>query len=162
MRSHPSTPRRMIAMHVVQGLDFIIAKRGNILHRECSRSGLRFVSIESCSLWYRGYQMSLNSIRKIVSRYLERMDNSRRSRPMQIYRYTVIFEPAEEGGYVVHVPALNGAATQGETLEEAREMAKDLIIGYLEALAKDGTPAPVEDLEPLTEPVREVLEVVVD
>src|SRR5262245_45649636 len=71
MRSHPSTPRRMIAMHVVQGLDFIIAKRGNILHRECSRSGLRFVSIESCSLWYRGYQMSLNSIRKIVSRYLE-------------------------------------------------------------------------------------------
>jgi hypothetical protein len=32
-------------------------------------------------------------------------------------------------------PALNGAATQGETLEEAREMTKDLIIGYLEALA---------------------------
>ena len=70
---------------------------------------------------------------------------------MQIHRYTVIFEPAEEGGYVVHVPALDGAATQGETLEEAREMAKDLIIGYLEALAKDGTPVPVEDLEPLTE-----------
>jgi predicted RNase H-like HicB family nuclease len=45
------------------------------------------------------------------------------------------FEPAEEGGYVVHVPALNGAATQGETLEEAREMAKDLIIGYLEGFA---------------------------
>ena len=61
---------------------------------------------------------------------------------MQIHRYTVIFEPAEEGGYVVHVPALNGAATQGETLEEARQMAKDLIIGYLEALAKDGTPTP--------------------
>jgi predicted RNase H-like HicB family nuclease len=90
------------------------------------------------------------------------MDNSQRSRYMQIYRYTVIFEPAEEGGYVVHVPALNGAATQGETLEEAREMAKDLIIGYLEGLAKDGIPAPVEDLEPLTEPVREVLEVTVD
>jgi hypothetical protein len=70
MRSHPSTPRRMIAMHVVQGVDFSIAKRGNILHRECSRSGLRFVSIESCSLWYRGYQMSLNSLRKIVSGYL--------------------------------------------------------------------------------------------
>jgi antitoxin HicB len=81
---------------------------------------------------------------------------------MQIYRYTVIFEPAEEGGYVVHVPALNGAATQGETLEEAREMAKDLIISYLGTLAKDGTPAPVEDLEPITEPVREVLEVAVD
>ena len=35
---------------------------------------------------------------------LERMNNSRRSRHMQIHRYTVIFEPAEEGGYVVHVP----------------------------------------------------------
>jgi len=81
---------------------------------------------------------------------------------MHIYRYTVIFEPAEEGGYVVHVPALDGAATQGETLEEAREMAKDLIVGYLEALAKDGVPAPVEELEPLTEPVREVLEVAAD
>ena len=67
---------------------------------------------------------------------------------MQIHRYTVIFEPAEEGGYVVHVPALNGAATQGETLDEAREMAKDLIIGYLEALGKDGTPASVA-LSPL-------------
>ena len=50
---------------------------------------------------------------------------------MRIYRYTVVFEPAEEGGYVVHVPALGGAATQGETFEEAREMAKDLIAGYL-------------------------------
>ena len=76
--------------------------------------------------------------------------------------YAVIFEPAEGGRYVVHVPALNGAATQGETLEEAREMAKDLIVGYLEALAKDGMPAPVEDLERPTEPIREVLEVAVD
>ena len=81
---------------------------------------------------------------------------------MSLYRYTVIFEPAEEGGYVVRVPALYDAATQGETLAEAREMAKDLIIGYLEALAKDGIPAPVEDLEPMTEPVREVLEVAID
>jgi antitoxin HicB len=81
---------------------------------------------------------------------------------MHIHRYTVIFEPAEEGGYVVHVPALDGAATQGETLEEAREMAKDLIVGYLEALAKDGMPAPAEDADLITEPVREVLEVAVD
>jgi predicted RNase H-like HicB family nuclease len=72
------------------------------------------------------------------------------------------FRARRRGGYVVHVPALDGAATQGETLEEAREMAKDLIIGYLEALAKDGVPAPVEALEPLTEPVREVLEVALD
>jgi antitoxin HicB len=81
---------------------------------------------------------------------------------MRLHRYTVIFEPAEEGGYIVHVPALDGAATQGETLTEAREMARDLILGYLEALAKDGTPAPVEDLEALAGPIREVVEVTVD
>jgi predicted RNase H-like HicB family nuclease len=93
-----------------------------------------------------------------VDAYTAIMANTWSNR-MPICRYTVIFEPAEEGGYVVHVPALDGAATQGETLEEAREMAKDLIIGYSEALAKDGVPAPVEELEPITEPVREVLEV---
>ena len=81
---------------------------------------------------------------------------------MKIYRYTVIFEPAEEGGYVVHVPALNGAATQGETMEEAREMAKDLILDYLEVLAKDGIEAPVE--EPASVPLQagEVVEVALD
>jgi hypothetical protein len=43
---------------------------------------------------------------------------------MPIYRYTVIFEPTGEGGYVASVPALNGLAMQGETLDEAREMAR--------------------------------------
>ena len=57
---------------------------------------------------------------------------------MKQYRYTVIFEPAEEGGYVAHVPTLNGLATQGETLEEARKMVKEAITGYLEALEKEG------------------------
>ncbi len=61
---------------------------------------------------------------------------------MHVHRYTVVFEPAEEGGYCVYVPALDGLATQGETLEEAREMAKDAIKGYLESLAKDGEKVP--------------------
>jgi antitoxin HicB len=60
------------------------------------------------------------------------------------YEYTVIFEPAEEGGYIVRVPALNGIATQGETLDEARAMAEDLIRGYLQSLRKHGEPIPVE------------------
>ena len=54
---------------------------------------------------------------------------------MPEYRYTVVFEPAEEGGYVVTVPALGGLTTQGETLAEARAMAKEAILGYLEAVA---------------------------
>ena len=66
------------------------------------------------------------------------------------YRYTVHFEPAEEGGYIVKVPALNGIATQGETLEEARAMAEDVIRGYLQSLRKHGEHIPIEHEEALT------------
>ena len=52
--------------------------------------------------------------------------------------YTVIFEPAEEGGYIARVPALDGCVTQGETLEEAMDMAKDVIEGYLAVLKEEG------------------------
>ena len=58
------------------------------------------------------------------------------------HTYTAVFEPAEEGGYVVSFPALPGIATQGETLEEARAMAADLLKGYLEILHEDGRPLP--------------------
>ena len=56
--------------------------------------------------------------------------------------YTVIYEPAEEGGYIVHIPILNGLATQGETLEEARAMAKDAIKCYIESLQELNLPIP--------------------
>ncbi len=65
----------------------------------------------------------------------------------KLYTYTVIYEPAEEGGYVVHVPALNGIVTQGETLEEAETMAIDLIRGYIETLQEKGLPIPQEPIE---------------
>ena len=59
-------------------------------------------------------------------------------------RYTIIIEPdVEDGGFVVHIPFL-GLATQGETLDEARSMAEDCIMGYLECLVKDGQPIPFE------------------
>lgn len=56
------------------------------------------------------------------------------------FNYTVIFEPAEEGGYVVTCPALPGLVTEGDTLEEAQAMAEDAIRAYLESLVKDGLP----------------------
>ena len=74
------------------------------------------------------------------------------------YRYTVLFEPAEEGGYVVTCPALPGLVTEGDTLEEAREMARDAIRGYLESLQKDGLPIP-EDIKLREDPVKEELAV---
>ena len=61
------------------------------------------------------------------------------------YRYTAFFEPAEEGGYVVVVPALPGCVTQGESFEEAKAHAKEAILGYLETLRQQGDPIPVEE-----------------
>ncbi len=62
----------------------------------------------------------------------------------KILKYTAIFEPAEEGGYVVSVPALPGCVTQGETFEEATAMIKDAIAGYLEVLKEEGQEMPQE------------------
>jgi antitoxin HicB len=65
------------------------------------------------------------------------------------YHYTAVFEPAEEGGYVVTVPALPRLVTEGDTLEEARAMVKDAIRGYLESLMKHGEEIPIESSFPL-------------
>lgn len=69
-------------------------------------------------------------------------------------RYTVLFEPAEEGGYVATCPALPGLVTQGDTLDEARDMVRDAIMGYLESLRQDGLPIP-EDIKLTSDPVKE-------
>jgi predicted RNase H-like HicB family nuclease len=51
-------------------------------------------------------------------------------------KFTIVLEPAEEGGYNVTVPALDGCFTQGDTEKEALENAKEAIICYLEGLEK--------------------------
>jgi len=79
---------------------------------------------------------------------------------MTEYRYTVLFEPAEEGGYVATCPALPGLVTEGDTLDEAREMVRDAIRGYLESLAKDGLQAPA-DIKLTEDPVKEEIEVAI-
>ena len=58
-------------------------------------------------------------------------------------RFYVYLEPAEEGGYIVSAPALPGCVTQGETKEEALEMIKDAIRGYIASLRKHGDPLPL-------------------
>ncbi|MFH1863123.1 MAG: type II toxin-antitoxin system HicB family antitoxin [bacterium] len=63
--------------------------------------------------------------------------------PVQL-EYTVIYEPAEEGGYIARIPFLNDLTTQGETLAEAKKMAKDAIECYISGLMKDGIPIPQE------------------
>lgn len=68
------------------------------------------------------------------------------------YTFTMLFEPAEEGGYVVTCPALPGLVTEGDTMEEAREMAEDALRGYLESLRKDGLSIP-KDKSPIAESI---------
>lgn len=63
--------------------------------------------------------------------------------------YTIILEPdLEEGGYTVTVPALPGCITQGETVEECLERAKEAIEGFIESLKADGEPVPEETTPP--------------
>jgi len=56
-----------------------------------------------------------------------------RKRSETIYQYQAKFDPNGEG-YTVTIPKLPGLVTEGSNLKEAREMTKDAIRCYLEAL----------------------------
>lgn len=62
----------------------------------------------------------------------------------RVNTYTVRLHKAEEGGYVVTVPALPGCHTHGETYDEALIRAKEAISGFVETLHKMARPIPVE------------------
>lgn len=53
-----------------------------------------------------------------------------------------MLRPEPEGGFTVIVPALPGCVTYGRTLKEAKAMAHDAIVGYLESLKKHKEPIP--------------------
>jgi predicted RNase H-like HicB family nuclease len=64
-------------------------------------------------------------------------------------RYTVLLTPDPGlGGYSVSVPALPGCYTQGETVEEALNNARDAISLYLEDVIASGEPVPEEAAPP--------------
>lgn len=52
------------------------------------------------------------------------------------------FEPAEEGGYTVTVPALPGCISEGDTFEEALANIRDALEGCLMVARKHGLPIP--------------------
>lgn len=58
--------------------------------------------------------------------------------------YSVIYEEAPEGGYVVRVPALPGCHSQGETIEEAEKNVREAIELYLESLKEHNEEIPHE------------------
>jgi antitoxin HicB len=60
--------------------------------------------------------------------------------------YTVVIEPDEEEPhrYNVHVPALPGCLTYGESIDDALANAIEAIRGYIAVVVADGEPVPVE------------------
>ena len=54
---------------------------------------------------------------------------------MGSYRFTVeLYPDNEEGGYTAVAPSLPGCVSQGETLDQALERAREAIEGYIECL----------------------------
>ena len=58
------------------------------------------------------------------------------------YHPDIVLRAEPEGGFTAIVPALSGCVTYGRTVEEAEEMAKDAIAGYVESLKKHKEPLP--------------------
>ena len=51
----------------------------------------------------------------------------------------------DEGGYLASFPALPGCHSWGASYEEAVKNAEEALVGYLEALQKNGEAIPEED-----------------
>lgn len=61
---------------------------------------------------------------------------------MAKYAYPAIFTKEAEGGYSVRFPDLESCYTQGDTIEEALEMAEDVLNLTLYGLEEDGKEIP--------------------
>ena len=64
--------------------------------------------------------------------------------------FTIVLEPAEEGGFIVTVPALPEVGTQGDTYDEALANAREAIELVIEDRLSRGEPIPA-DVEPQLE-----------
>lgn len=71
-----------------------------------------------------------------------------------ILHYDVVYQRAEEGGYVAFVPTLPGCHTQGETLEETRTNIEEALLLYLETMTELG-----EEVLPTEETYHGIIEI---
>lgn len=71
---------------------------------------------------------------------------------MAKYLYPAVFTPAEEGGYLVDFPDLEGCFTDGDDLMDAMEMAKDVLCLHLYSMEQENKVIPdasnVQDVQP--------------
>lgn len=91
----------------------------------------KFSSVSQISCSYCTFMVSL--LRIVRRSFLMKM-----KKKVKILKYTAVFEPAKEGGFVVTVPALPGLVTEGDTFEEAVKMVKDAIKYHCASLMKSG------------------------
>jgi predicted RNase H-like HicB family nuclease len=56
--------------------------------------------------------------------------------------YAALFEPAKEGGFVITIPDFGWGVSQGDTEEEAREMAIALLQTLIQEHIRRGEPLP--------------------
>jgi predicted RNase H-like HicB family nuclease len=64
---------------------------------------------------------------------------------MKVLSYRVLLTEEPEGGYTVIVPMLPGCVTYGNTIDEAKAMAKEAIELYIESLEAHGEAVPTEE-----------------
>lgn len=67
-----------------------------------------------------------------------------KKRTFQVIRNGIVFDmqSEQEGGYTITVPSLPGCISYGTTFEEAIEMIKDAMAGWLETAREEGIPVP--------------------
>ena len=78
------------------------------------------------------------------------------------YTYMAFLTKEADGGYSVRFPQLEGCYTQGDTFEEALQMARDAMSLHLYGMEKDGEAIPADEIAvPVTvwmTPVRDAQE----
>ncbi len=62
------------------------------------------------------------------------------------YRFTVIIEPCEEGGYFAMCPAFPGCHVEGETYEETLNEMRAAIDAFVEDYKQEGELIPEDDI----------------
>ncbi len=65
---------------------------------------------------------------------------------MTTYRYTIILEREQDGGFHAYCPTLKGCHSQGDSLDEANDYIREAIDVYMVSLDAHGEPIPQEDI----------------
>jgi len=63
---------------------------------------------------------------------------------MEPISYRVLLRKEPEGGFTAIVPSLQGCISYGGTIDEAIEMVREAIVGYIESLEAHGEEIPTE------------------